>query len=94
VNCHRTMLGLNAAKPSPSLWRRANHSQNEAKKAGLPWSAAKGYDTFTPVGRFLPVEAVPRPQNVRLWLKVSARSELHQAPARLTHICTVHHALH
>jgi len=24
--------------------------QDEAKKLGLPWSTAKGFDTFTPIG--------------------------------------------
>ncbi|CAG8605805.1 151_t:CDS:2 [Cetraspora pellucida] len=28
----------------------ARDLQNEAIKKGLPWSAAKGFDTFTPIG--------------------------------------------
>lgn len=24
--------------------------QDKAKKAGMPWTASKGFDTFTPVG--------------------------------------------
>jgi 2-keto-4-pentenoate hydratase/2-oxohepta-3-ene-1,7-dioic acid hydratase in catechol pathway len=44
--------------------------QNDAKKAGLPWTAAKGYDTFCPVGKFLPAAALPDPHSIRLWLKV------------------------
>ncbi|KAK0953936.1 hypothetical protein LTS16_025815 [Friedmanniomyces endolithicus] len=43
--------------------------QNEAKKKGLPWSIAKGFDTFLPVGG--PVERVPDPHDVELYLKVN-----------------------
>jgi acylpyruvate hydrolase len=28
----------------------ARNMQDAAKKKGLPWSAAKGFDTFCPVG--------------------------------------------
>ena len=28
----------------------ARNVQDAAKKKGLPWSAAKGFDTFTPIG--------------------------------------------
>ncbi|KAG6836789.1 hypothetical protein H0H93_003210 [Arthromyces matolae] len=28
----------------------ARNLQDKVKKAGLPWSAAKGFDTFTPIG--------------------------------------------
>ena len=28
----------------------ARNLQDKVRKAGLPWSAAKGFDTFTPVG--------------------------------------------
>lgn len=28
----------------------ARNVQDEAKKRGLPWTAAKGFDTFTPIG--------------------------------------------
>jgi len=28
----------------------ARNLQDQARRAGLPWSAAKGFDTFTPVG--------------------------------------------
>jgi 2-keto-4-pentenoate hydratase/2-oxohepta-3-ene-1,7-dioic acid hydratase in catechol pathway len=49
----------------------ARDVQAKAKKAGLPWTQAKGYDTFTPVSDFIPKEAVPSPENLNLWLKVS-----------------------
>lgn len=31
----------------------ARNLQDEAKKKGMPWSAAKGFDTFTPIGYYL-----------------------------------------
>ncbi|KAI9591294.1 hypothetical protein BDF19DRAFT_389575 [Syncephalis fuscata] len=48
----------------------ARNLQDIVKKKGLPWSAAKGFDTFTPVGDFIPREKIPDPHNVNLWLKV------------------------
>lgn len=30
----------------------ARNLQDKVRKAGLPWSAAKGFDTFTPVGYY------------------------------------------
>lgn len=48
----------------------ARDVQGAAKKAGLPWSVAKGYDTFCPVGEFIPRERVPDPQALELWLSV------------------------
>ncbi|KAI8058388.1 hypothetical protein BDF22DRAFT_739795 [Syncephalis plumigaleata] len=44
------------------------------KKKGLPWSAAKGFDTFTPVGNFISNEAIPNPDDVNLWLKVDGET--------------------
>ncbi|KAG0172987.1 hypothetical protein DFQ28_009540 [Apophysomyces sp. BC1034] len=49
----------------------ARNLQNEAKKKGLPWSAAKGFDTFTPISNFIAKESIPDASNVDLWLKVN-----------------------
>lgn len=48
----------------------ARNLQDQAKKAGLPWSAAKGYDTFTPVGEFIEKEAIQDTNDVDLSLKI------------------------
>ena len=32
----------------------ARNMQEEVKKKGLPWSAVKGFDTFTPIGSVFP----------------------------------------
>jgi acylpyruvate hydrolase len=49
----------------------ARNFQLEARKQGMPWSAAKGYDTFCPVSSFIPKERLPDPHNINLWLKVN-----------------------
>ncbi|KAG0021134.1 hypothetical protein BGZ81_009064 [Podila clonocystis] len=48
----------------------ARNLQDIVKKAGLPWSAAKGYDTFTPIGEFIPKESIPDTNNVDLSLQI------------------------
>ncbi|KAJ1896324.1 hypothetical protein LPJ66_004062 [Kickxella alabastrina] len=51
----------------------ARNLQDEAKKKGLPWSAAKGFDTFTPVGSFIPASEIADPHKVRLWIEVAGQ---------------------
>ena len=49
----------------------ARDIQARAKKAGKPWSAAKGFDTFAPMSDITPAEKVEDPQNLGIWLKVN-----------------------
>lgn len=49
----------------------ARNLQIAAKNKGLPWSTAKGFDTFSPVSEFIPKESIPDTGNVDLWLKVN-----------------------
>ncbi|KAG6915050.1 hypothetical protein DXG01_013716 [Tephrocybe rancida] len=49
----------------------ARNLQDKVKKAGLPWSAAKGFDTFTPIGPFIPKTTVTDPHALRLSLKIN-----------------------
>ncbi|EGN95676.1 hypothetical protein SERLA73DRAFT_113358 [Serpula lacrymans var. lacrymans S7.3] len=49
----------------------ARNLQDEVKKKGLPWSAAKGFDTFTPIGSFIPKSSVPDAHNLNLSLKIN-----------------------
>lgn len=49
----------------------ARNVQNEAKKKGLPWSIAKGFDTFLPVSEIIKKSAIPDPHNVELYLTVN-----------------------
>lgn len=48
----------------------ARETQSSAKSAGLPWTLAKGQDTFTPISAALPKSMVPDPDNLEIWLKV------------------------
>jgi acylpyruvate hydrolase len=49
----------------------ARNLQTKAKEKGLPWTQAKGYDTFCPIaGQVIPKEKIPDPHNIELWLKV------------------------
>lgn len=45
--------------------------QDEAKKKGLPWTIAKGYDTFCPISAVIPKSLIPDPHNVVLHLSVN-----------------------
>ncbi|GAA5894299.1 hypothetical protein JCM8208_002399 [Rhodotorula glutinis] len=45
--------------------------QDAVKAKGLPWSAAKGFDTFCPVGKFIPKSEIEDPHNLRLWYKIN-----------------------
>ncbi|KAI8987548.1 hypothetical protein BDF20DRAFT_910142 [Mycotypha africana] len=51
----------------------ARNLQNEAKKKGLPWSTAKGFDTFSPISEFIPKDNFADVQDVDLWLKVNGQ---------------------
>eukprot|EP01132_Coremiostelium_polycephalum_P010056 gene10056-12325_t len=44
--------------------------QNIAKSKGLPWTIAKGYDTFTPVSGFIQKTDIKDPSNVEIWITV------------------------
>lgn len=48
----------------------ARDLQDEAKSKGLPWTEAKGHDTFCPVSDFIEKNKIPDPHNIELWLKV------------------------
>ena len=45
--------------------------QAEAKKKGLPWSVAKGFDTSAPVSAIMDKRFVPDPHALKLSLKVN-----------------------
>lgn len=44
--------------------------QDNAKRAGLPWSIAKGFDTFLPISNFIPKLSIPNPHDAILQLSV------------------------
>jgi 2-keto-4-pentenoate hydratase/2-oxohepta-3-ene-1,7-dioic acid hydratase in catechol pathway len=45
--------------------------QQEAKDAGKPWAAAKGWDTSCPISDFIPATDVIDSSDLTLWLKVN-----------------------
>ncbi len=47
--------------------------QAEAKKKGLPWTVAKGFDTSAPISAFVHPEAVPDPHNLAIRLTVNGQ---------------------
>jgi acylpyruvate hydrolase len=53
----------------------ARNAQNEAKKKGLPWDIAKGFDTFLPLSNIISKSAVPDPHDVELYLTVNNESK-------------------
>ena len=52
----------------------ARNIQDESKKKGLPWTIAKGFDTFCPISDFIPKELVRDPHDVDLWLNVNGQN--------------------
>lgn len=45
--------------------------QNEAKKKGLPWSIAKGFDTFLPISEYIEKSRIGDPGKCSLTLSVN-----------------------
>jgi 2-keto-4-pentenoate hydratase/2-oxohepta-3-ene-1,7-dioic acid hydratase in catechol pathway len=53
----------------------ARDIQAIAKEQGMPWTIAKGYDTFAPMGpSIVPAQSVD-PSNLDIWLKVNGDSK-------------------
>lgn len=48
----------------------ARNVQDASKRTGLPWAAAKGFDTFLPISQVIPKSSIPDPHNATLWLSV------------------------
>ncbi|KAL1372470.1 hypothetical protein HN51_002625 [Arachis hypogaea] len=75
----------------------ARDLQATAKSAGLPWTLAKGQDTFTPISSILPKNLVPNPDDLELWLKVdeeirqkgSTKDMIFKIPFIISHISSV-----
>ncbi|PGH18159.1 hypothetical protein AJ80_04546 [Polytolypa hystricis UAMH7299] len=71
--------------------------QEAAKKAGLPWTIAKGFDTFLPISSFIPKSLIPNPHDATLNLSVdnavrqsdSTSLMLYRIPQQLAEISRV-----
>jgi 2-keto-4-pentenoate hydratase/2-oxohepta-3-ene-1,7-dioic acid hydratase in catechol pathway len=49
----------------------ARDIQAKAKQNGMPWTIAKGFDTFAPIGPRIVLATDIDPQNLDIWLKVN-----------------------
>ncbi|GFZ47866.1 Uncharacterized hydrolase [Saitozyma sp. JCM 24511] len=49
----------------------ARNVQDAVKKKGLPWTTAKGFDTFCPVGPFIPKSKIPDVAQVGLHFTIN-----------------------
>ncbi|KAJ3908523.1 hypothetical protein F5879DRAFT_1007622 [Lentinula edodes] len=52
----------------------ARNFQQLVKAKSLPWTSAKGFDTFCPISDFIPKENIKDPMNLVLWIKVPQTS--------------------
>ena len=57
--------------------------QAEAKKKGLPWTVAKGFDTSAPVSHAVEKERVANPHGLALSLKVNGERRQHSSTANM-----------
>lgn len=57
----------------------ARNVQELVKKQGLPWTTAKGFDTYLPVSKYLTKSQVVDPENVVLKLKVNGVEKQHDS---------------
>ncbi len=60
-NIHRSAALKHVAGYGIGLDMTMRDVQNEAKKKGLPWALAKGFDTAAPVSEFIPAGTGRRP---------------------------------
>lgn len=63
----------------------ARDLQRTAMREGLPWSRAKGMDTFAPVSGVRPAEAVPDPHDLAFRLRVNGEVRQRASTAEMVH---------
>ena len=49
----------------------ARDIQSKAKQAGMPWTIAKGFDTFAPIGPRIVSAGALDERNLEIWLKIN-----------------------
>ena len=57
--------------------------QLEAKKKGLPWSLAKGFDTSAPLSEFIPAALVGNPMSLSIQLKINGKVKQSSSTSKL-----------
>ncbi len=55
----------------------ARDIQSDAKKQGLPWGIAKGFDTFAPISDIILKEKISQPNNVNFSLSINGKLRQH-----------------
>jgi acylpyruvate hydrolase len=63
----------------------ARDLQAAAKKKGHPWTVAKGFDTFAPLGGIAPTSQVPDPQDLEVTLRVNGEIRQHGSTRDMIH---------
>jgi 5-carboxymethyl-2-hydroxymuconate isomerase len=72
-NIHRSAALKHVAGYGIGLDMTMRDIQNEAKKKGLPWALAKGFDTSAPVSEFVPAETVGDPGSLNIQLFINGK---------------------
>jgi 5-carboxymethyl-2-hydroxymuconate isomerase len=72
-NIHRSAALKHIAGYGIGLDMTMRDIQNEAKKKGLPWALAKGFDTSAPVSEFIPAEIVGDPGLLNIQLFINGK---------------------
>ncbi|KAH9952024.1 hypothetical protein B0H21DRAFT_775586 [Amylocystis lapponica] len=75
----------------------ARNMQEFLKRKRLPWTPAKGFDTFAPISPFIPKASLPDPTNVQLTLKVngvtkqdgSTSNMIYKIPRLIEHVTSI-----
>lgn len=75
VGLSRIMKGWPSPAYAIAIDFTARNAQNEAKKKGLPWDIAKGFDTFLPLSNIIPKTAIKDPHNVELFLQLNGETK-------------------
>ena len=70
----------------------ARDLQAKAKAKGHPWTVAKGFDTFAPLGTLVPAREVRDPQ--ALSIRLTVNGEVRQAGSTRDMIFSVAHLIH
>jgi acylpyruvate hydrolase len=53
--------------------------QSDAKKKGLPWTLAKGFDTSAPISHFVPADEISDPHTLEVMLDVNGAIRQHSS---------------
>ncbi|CEP12373.1 hypothetical protein [Parasitella parasitica] len=69
----------------------ARDLQLAAKKKGLPWSASKGFDTFTPISGFIEKERIADPANVNGEYRQNGNTKdmIFSIPTLIAHVSSI-----